>query len=589
MEGLGRTTRDNSVRMDDLLSVEDGRMELRLPAGWVCPAIVEAYGLAESGRIEQARDRIARASEGSSPVGQDGSPIQAAMTSLLLAMTYQRIGWFDQAGQAFERALAIHPHAAIYNETACFCHALGQFAKALDHRRRAVQLQPNTPLLRANLGSDLVHVGRLQEGVDQLGQAAQEAPADPVIGSMWVSHLHYLPRLDRSVLFEEHRQWGRRHAPARGAGPVPAGDASPNRRLRVGFLSPDFHGHSVAYFFEPVLDGRDSRAVEIYGYGNVASPDAVTARLAGKLDHYRPIRGLPDDQVVSLIRDDRIDILVDLAGHWRGHRLGVFGHRPAPIQVTYLGYPDTTGLGQIDYRLTDPRADLPDAGAYHTEQLVFLQDGFLCYRPPDHVPPVGPLPSAVHGQVTFGSFNNHCKVNPEVLGLWARILQKDHGFRLLLKFKGGDNDQIRGHYLGQFGQYGVGDRVTIEGWKPAAEHLASYNAVDIALDTYPYNGTTTTCEALWMGVPTLTLLGAHHCSRVGYSILHGVGLGPFVAHTADEYLNKAVSFATQIEHLAAIRRSLRPMMLASPLCDAGGFARRLETAFRWMWQQWVSR
>ena len=573
--------------LDDLVSCEDGHMEIRLPEGFVPQALLEAHRLAESGQIERASQTL-DLWLGAGPVDLEGRSTRAGLTQLLTAMTCQALGRADQAERFFSRAVTVLPHPAALNEAARFHSLQGDVWRAVACRREALEVEPGNTVVRANLGLDLVQAGHLQEGIEQLRQAVQDAPASPVIGSMWVSALHYLPRLDREVLFSEHREWGQRHAPVSLAARGHGNDPHPHRRLRTGYVSPDFHRHSAAYFFEPVLDGRDRQAVEVYGYGNVARPDAVTARLASKFDHYQSVRGLSDEEVVERIRQDRIDILVDLAGHWRGHRLGVFASRPAPIQVTYLGYPDTTGLEQMDYRLTDPCADMPDAQRFHTEDLVSLAGGFLCYRPPDDAPVVGPLPALASGQVTFGSFNNNSKINEEVVGTWARLLQKDKRFRLLLKFKGGDEAQVRGHYLGQFGQHGiVEDRVQIEGWCPEAKHLGSYNNVDIALDTFPYNGTTTTCEAMWMGVPTLTLVGSHHCSRVGYSLLHQVGLEAFVASTPDEYLNKAVSCAGQLDHLAVIRRSLRPMMLASPLCDARGLAQGLEKAFRWMWQQWV--
>jgi len=296
---------------------------------------------------------------------------------------------------------------------------------------------------------------------------------------------------------------------------------------------------------------------------------------------------MPDQAVVDLVRQDRIDILVDLGGHFRGNRLGVFAHRPAPIQVTYLGYPDSTGLSQMDYRLTDPWADLPDADRFYTERLWSLPAGFLCYRPPSDAPPVQGLPAQREKCVTFGSFNNNCKMTQQVLGLWARVLHRVPGSRMLLKFKGGHSPELKERYVLAFERLGVSrQRVEVLGWKTPQDHLDTYNKVDIALDTYPYNGTTTTCEALWMGVPTVTLVGQHHASRVGLSLLTRAGLDMFVAHDPNEYVDRAVSFAGQWSSLDTLRRSLRAALLQSGLCDAHKIGQGLAQAYRAMWRKY---
>jgi predicted O-linked N-acetylglucosamine transferase (SPINDLY family) len=288
-----------------------------------------------------------------------------------------------------------------------------------------------------------------------------------------------------------------------------------------------------------------------------------------------------------MIEQDRIDILVDLAGHTAGNRLLVMACKPAPVQVTYLGYPDTTGMEAIDYRLTDALAEGPLAQRFYTEELVYLPNGFLCYKPADFAPPVSPPPVQRKGHITFGSFNNNCKIHPFIMELWSRILRANDDFRLLLKFHAGTDQAVRGHYLRQFERLGVAqDRIEIAGWKHPVDHLRLYKEVDIALDTYPYNGTTTTCEALWMGVPTLSLVGEHHASRVGLTILSRVGLEVFAASTPEEYVGKAIAFAGEPENLSKIRAAMRSMVTTSALCDAKGFAHSLETAYRTMWHQW---
>jgi len=355
--------------------------------------------------------------------------------------------------------------------------------------------------------------------------------------------------------------------------------------LRIGYLSPDFCGHSVAYFFESLLDGHDRGRVELYGYGNVAAPDRVTECLIEKFDHYRPIFGKGDNEVCRLIEADRIDILVDLAGHTGGNRLGVFAEKPAPIQVSFLGYPDTTGMPQMDYRFTDRWADSENAAAYYTEELIRLETGFICYRPPRCIPDVGPLPALDHGYITFGSFNNNCKINDHVLELWSTILTALPEARMMLKFGGGDDEKVIEVYESRFRCFGVDPgRVTIVGHKPFREHFTLYNQVDIALDTFPYCGTTTTCEAFVMGVPTVSLVGAHHASRVGNSLLSRIGLEIFTAGSSEEYVQKAISFAGQRQELTHIRKSLRGMLMDSPLTDAKAYAQCVEQAYQKMWR-----
>jgi len=362
----------------------------------------------------------------------------------------------------------------------------------------------------------------------------------------------------------------------------------PDRKLRVGYISPDFRRNSVAYFFESLLDGHNRQQVETFGYANVEFEDEFTQRLKEKFDHYRDIYSTDDRTLTELVERDRIDILVDLAGHTGDNRLTAIACKPAPIQVTYLGYPDTTGIKAVDYRLTDNLAEPPDSQKFYTEELVFLPEGFLCYRPPDFAPTVVTLPLDEKGYVTFGSFNNSCKINPMIVELWVEILNACPNSHFMLKLKGGDEPEIKDRYAGYFENAGIDlDRLDIYGWQNPTEHLKLYNQVDIALDTFPYNGTTTTCEALWMGVPVISLVGSeHHISRVGLSILSRVGLEFFAATEPSEYVSKAVALAENQQSLRHIRSSMRARIAASGLCHAKAFAGQVETAYRKMWHRW---
>ena len=506
-----------------------------------------------------------------------------------LADMLTKAGRLSEAEQCYKKLLDTGPSAAVYSKLGCLCQYTGRLSQALEYQRKAVQAEPDRPELLANYARALMETGRMEEGIELLKKAVEKMPENRQARSNLLLRLHQMPHLDRQALLDEHKRWARIHAPANQAKTNHRNEQEPDRRLRIGYISPDFRRNSVAYFFEAILDGHDRRDVEVYGYGNVEFPDEITERLIEKFDCYRDIRNLDDQAAAELIERDCIDILVDLAGHVGDNRLLVMARKPAPIQLTYLGYPDTTGLTAIDYRLTDVLADPPDSGAqrFYTEELAFLPDGFLCYRPADFAPVISPLPAADADLLTFGSFNNGCKINPPLIRIWADLLRANPNSRLLLKLKGGEDPLIRGNYSDRFDKEGLScDRVDIIGWKTPEEHLTAYAQIDIALDTYPYNGTTTTCEALWMGVPVISLVGECHASRVGLSILTRLGLEFFAASTPQEYVAKATALATNLPALTRIRRTMRARIAASGLCHAKGFARQIEAAYRKMWYRW---
>ncbi len=506
----------------------------------------------------------------------------------LVAMLLWKTSQPEKAKQWYEKALKWGPDAVAYDRLGCLCQYVGRMSEAVEYLKKAVETKPDMPQLWASYARTLLDTGQTQQGIDLLKKAADKLPQDADIHSNLLFRLHYLPDLDPRMLFEQHTKWGRQHAPIDRAKTNHSNVPDPDRRLRIAYISSAFRRNSVAYFFESLLDGHDRQAVEIYGYGNVEFQDELTECLAAKFDQYRDIRNLDDKAISDLIEQDRIDVLIDLAGHTGDNCLTALAYKPAPVQVTYLGYPDTTGMQAVDYRLTDALAETPEAQTFYTEKLVFLPDGFLCYRPADFAPTITPLPAEKNGYITFGSFNNNCKINPVIAQLWAEVLKADTSSRLLLKIKGGDEDRIKDRYYLLFEQFAVDrSRIDIIGWKSPIEHLQLYSGVDIALDTYPYNGTTTTCEALWMGVPVISLLGdKHHASRVGLSILTRVGLKFFAASTPSEYVAKAVALAQNRQALAQIRSSMRARIAASGLCHAKAFTRHIEAAYRKMWHNW---
>jgi predicted O-linked N-acetylglucosamine transferase (SPINDLY family) len=332
-----------------------------------------------------------------------------------------------------------------------------------------------------------------------------------------------------------------------------------------------------------VIESHDRSKFFVIGYSSFVTPDEVTDAIRARCDAWRDITNLDDERAAALIREDRIDVLVDLGGHTNS-RLLLFARRPAPAQATWIGYPNTTGLRQIDYRITDAIADPPgEADALHTEKLLRLPDGFLCYRPPDEAPAT----DRADGPVTFASFNNFSKVTPRAIDAWAEILRQVPQARLMLKAKGLNEPVMQERARESFVSRGIdAQRVEVSRQQPSRrEHFEQYRSVDVALDTFPYNGTTTTCDALWMGVPVVSLAGRTHVSRVGASLLARVGLNELVAGSVDAYVGAAVELARDSTRLHALRSELRDRMKRSTLTDAVRFTRAYEESLRTAWAQ----
>lgn len=403
-------------------------------------------------------------------------------------------------------------------------------------------------------------------------------------------HLHYDREFAPDILRNSAREVESFHAQTPRFADWP-NLRDPERRLRIGYVSADFRMHSVGYFLSAIFLNHDAASVETFCYSGCTDEDEQTGFFRSHAAHWRSTTGLDDSEFAAQIRTDAIDILVDLSGHTYGHRLEVFARKPAPLQVTWLGYPDTTGLSAIDYRLTDPIVDPPGAAdSASSERLFRLPDGFHCYTAPVAAPDVSRLPAERNGFVTFGSFNNLAKVNHQVLDAWAGVLKEVAGSHLILKSTRLLDPEMRRRVLRLLEHRGIAsDRVRLIGKLPtAADHLAVYGEVDIALDTFPYNGATTTCEALWMGVPVVTLAGDRHAGRVGASMLSQVGLQDLVTERSQDYIATAARLAADLSALAVLRTGLRGRLAASPLCDGPRFTRQLEAAFRTMWREWCA-
>ena len=520
------------------------------------------------------------------------------MSGNILGKVLKGLGRNTEAIQVFEKLIADNTDAATGRRASFYTNlAVVQihshlFEAAEQSCRRALQLDQDCVEAHNNLAQALRGQGLLTDSIAQQRITVALSPENAGFHSNLLLDLNYLPDFDAFECAREHRLWGERHGARREDVAAHSNTPDPDKRLRIGYLSPDFRAQSVMFFIEPLLTDHNRDRVEIFCYANLLQPDPITHRLRGSADQWRDVWNLNDNKLAELVRNDGIDILVDLAGHTSGNRLKVFGKRPAPVQVTWLGYPNTTGLREMDYRLTDEWADPRGVSdELHTEKLIRLPNGFLCYKPLDDSPDVGALPATRSGHVTFGCFNNSLKINNSVLDVWSGILADLPEARILLKSWQLREPGLQKMYSEEFARRGVDpDRVEmIGGVDSTIDHLALYGRVDIALDTFPYNGTTTTCEAMWMGAPVIVLAGDRHAGRVGVSLLQGLGLGELIAASPDEYRRLANDLARDRNRCTAYRNTLRTRMRNAPLTDAVGFARDIEAAFRTMWHSWCER
>ena len=486
--------------------------------------------------------------------------------------------------QAFQKALGLAPDfPEAHNIAACALLGLGRASEAQVHLSTALHLRPTYPAAHDNLGRCLRAQGRMIEALASFEQALTfQASAQTHSNALLA--LNYIPDIPFADVTARHKNWARLHADR--FAPLPSQLTKPRSpredRLRIGYVSGDLSNHAVAFFLSPILANHDRARFEITCYNNGTSRDLVTARLRGFSEQWREIAHLDDDAVARLIRQDGIDILVDLSGHSARNRLLVFARKPAPIQITWIGYPSTTGLSTIDYRISDAVCIPPGEDALHsTEKILRLPCPFTCYEPSAEAPQTTHLPHDSHGNPpVFCSFNNLAKLSPRTLTVWARILRALPGSRLLLKSPGAEDPGAQANILKALRHLGVSNnQVQFHGRSlPMREHLALYGECHVALDPFPYNGTTTTCEALLMGVPVVTLLGQSHVSRVGASLLTAIGHKQLIAEDEHDYIDIACNLAKDLPRLAALRSGLRAALLQSPLCKAHIFTHHYESA-----------
>ncbi|HZW34860.1 MAG TPA: tetratricopeptide repeat protein [Isosphaeraceae bacterium] len=496
-------------------------------------------------------------------------------------------GQLEEAEVCLRQALRLQPDSAEapYN-LGIVLWRQGRLEEAIACYQQAVRLQPGHAEAHLNLGNCFKDRGQLDEAIAAYRAALQHQPDAAHIHCNLVFALHYHPASDQRAIWEEARYWNDRHAePLKKTIQPHANRPDPERRLRVGYVSPDFHEHPISSFTIPLLSRHDHRLHEIFCYANVERPDAFTQRLRGSADAWRSTVGLSDQQVAEMIRRDQIDVLVDLALHTANNRLLVFARKPAPVQVTWLGYPGTTGLACIDYRLTDPYLDPPGLfDAFYAEESIRLPDTFWCYDPVTETPPVNPLPARESGAITFGCLNNFCKINDGCLALWARVLQAVPRSRFLLRAPRG---QARDHVVAVLQHEGIPSaRVEFADRQPRWDYFELHHRIDLGLDPLPCNGGTTTMNAFWMGVPTLTLVGETVVGRAGWSQLCNLDLKELAAETPEQFVALAAQLASDLPRLQELRSTLRQRMVQSPLMDANRFTRHVEQAYREMWHRW---
>lgn len=478
----------------------------------------------------------------------------------------------------YQRAVELAPQsvALLQNYTLVLSRS-GRGDEAAKVGRRAVKLEPHNPTAWHHLGIAHQHSGRTQDALAALRRSASLPGHSATFHSDLLLISLYDPRASMAQLVEAHRDWARCHAPPprfRFA-PRPA-----DRRWRIGYVSADFRAHPVGQFLAPVVAAHDRASFEVFAYSSTPNEDALTRHFEHHVEHFRRVATLDDVQLADLVHRDGIDILVDLAGHTANNRLITFAQKPAPIQVSWLGYPFTTGLDAIDYFISD-RFETPEGfEAWFTEKLVRMPNGYLCVRPPEEAPPVGPLPASSESVFTFGCFNNLSKVTAEVVETWSEILKATQPSRLLLQTRELDDPQAQAELRARFARQGVkGEQLVLAGGTTRNQLLARYGLVDLALDPFPYCGGLTTCEAMWMGVPVVTWPGERFCGRHSLSHASQVGLTMFTADSRAAYRDIACAWRRDLDSLSALRASLRPRMQESPLVDGTRFTRDLEREF----------
>jgi len=505
-----------------------------------------------------------------------------------LGVTLQDQANLAEAVACYRRALELKPgFAEAHNNLGNALRDQGNLQEAVACFRRTLELEPDFAAAHSNLGVALKEQGNLDEAITCYHRALELKPDFAQVHSNLLYTLQYCPGVTPAALLEAHVEYDRRHAaPLRGAAARHENVRPHHGPLRLGFVSPDLGRHPVGYCLVGLMENLSHEQYETICYSDRIVKDDLTERLQSAATQWRDVIGIDDQRLAEQIRADRIDILFDLAGHTAQNRLLVFARKPAPIRITWIGYEGTTGLAAIDCLLAD-RYTVPDGSQrYFRERVLRMPEGYVCYDPPAIAPPVAPPPSLKKGYTTFASFNNLAKITAQVVAVWAKILRRLPTARLLLKYSGLGDLAVKRRYLELFAAHDVPpQRLELLPASSYADYLATYCQADVALDPFPFSGSVTTCEALWMGVPVVTCPGETFASRHSLSHLSNVGLTETIARDFDEYVDLAVSLAGDLRRLTTLRAALRQQMAASPLCDGKRFFAHFAAILHDLWQQ----
>ena len=504
-----------------------------------------------------------------------------------LGVFYSHCGRAEEAFMMYQKGYELSPSYLYCAEALSrMMRTAGWFKQAEVVARDILKFHPTNVSAYKELASILVASGKADEAVSVFEKGIEVKPDDLFIRSQLLMAMNYSTAYSQSCIYQKSLEWAQAAAnnstELLTVAPQKIVSEGDTAKIRIGYISGDFRRHSVAYFIEPILFNHDRHTFEIFCYSYTTALDHVSDRIQKMTDHWRDMVRMPTDlDCARIIAEDQLDILVDLGGHtFDGVKALVYG--PAPIQVTYLGYPNTTGLPNVDYRFTDAFADPEEQDQYYSEKLYHLKSGFLSFAPPEEVPDVVAPPCLNNQYITFGSFNNYAKVTTICIEMWSKILQRVDHSRLIIKSKLFNEQGFKQDVTAAFVANGIdAERLTLTGHiQSLAGHLDAYSQVDIALDTFPYNGTTTTCEALWMGVPVVSRYGDDHRSRVGLSILSQIELPSFAAGNARDYMKQAIKLAGDYQRLASLRSSLRDVLAGSSVCDAVSTTREIEAAYK---------
>jgi predicted O-linked N-acetylglucosamine transferase (SPINDLY family) len=497
-----------------------------------------------------------------------------------------------KAHALFTKALHSDSKNATIHSNLGVCYIeMKQWQRAFEHFQIGLELDANHAGIHTNLSQAYRLIGCMPEAVDHIKKVLTIEPDSTVAQSNLLLYLNYCPDISSEELFYYHQQWGRSFLIKPENRLMFSNYPDPDRLIRLGYVSPDFRGHSVGYFIEPALVNYDSKQFEIYCYAHVPHPDQTTSIIQRHVNRFYQIHTMDDRQLANQIRADGIDILVDLSGHTANSRVRVTTYQPAPVQVTYLGYPTTTGLKHIHYRLTDAVIDSKGVSdSDYTEELQYIDPYFFCLSPLGNRVPVSPAPSLQNTQFCFGAFHNTSKLSDIIIKLWSDVLLEIPESRLLLQAASYDDPDIARYFQSSFVKYGIAKhRIQCVGTLPFEHYLKLHHQIDIMLDTQPWTGHTTSCHALWMGIPILTLAGNRHASRIGQRLMTALNLSEWIAKDYQTFVKKAIQFSRDRTCLNTLRMNMRNRIIESGISNKKHYVNSLEHVYRNIWINWCKK